>query len=147
MFALVEQYRVDVSFKVVDGDERQALREGECFGIGDPDEKSSCQARAGSNGNGVEIGESDAGLGQRCANYRDDGAKMFAAGKLGNHTAVARVGGNLRSDDRGESVRAALDDRGGRFVAGCLNAEDEAARAQGALSIRREIHWLRLMPS
>ncbi len=56
----------------------------------------------------------------------NNGAEMLAAGKLGNDAAVAGVGGNLRGDDGGKRARSALDDGRGGFVAGGLDAEDEA---------------------
>jgi hypothetical protein len=49
---------------------------------------------------------------------------MLAAGKLGDDSAVAGVGGDLRGDDGAERVSAALDDGGGGLVAGGFDAED-----------------------
>jgi hypothetical protein len=60
------------------------------------------------------------------ADDRNNGAKMLAAGQLRNDANVAGVSGNLRCDDRGKSSRATLDDGRGGFVAGGLDAEDEA---------------------
>ena len=51
---------------------------------------------------------------------------MLAAGELGNDSAVAGVGGDLRGDDGGKRARSALDDGGGGLVAGGFDAEDEA---------------------
>jgi len=66
---------VDVAFEMVDGDERQTLCEGEGFGVGDADEQCSGQAGTGGDGDGVEIGEGDVGLGQRGADDGDDGRR------------------------------------------------------------------------
>ena len=66
------------------------------------------------------------GFGERGADDRDNGAEMLAAGELGNDAAVAGVGGDLRGDDGGKRARSALDDGRGGFVAGGLDAEDEA---------------------
>ena len=46
MFALVEKDGVDMSFKMVDGDERNVLRVGQSFGVGDADEQCAGEAGA-----------------------------------------------------------------------------------------------------
>ena len=97
--AFEKQDGVDMTFEVVDGDEGQVLSEGESFGVGDADEKCSGEAGAAGYGDGIEIGEGNVGLGQCCADYGNDGAKMLAAGQLGDDSAVAGVGGDLGGDD------------------------------------------------
>ncbi len=64
---------------------------------------------------------------ERGADDGNDGAEVFAAGQLRNDSAVAGMGGDLRGNHGGEGARAALDDRGGGFVAGAFDAENEAA--------------------
>ena len=103
-----------------------SLREGERLGVGDADEQRSGEARAAGDGDGVEIGERDAGLRKSRADDGNDGAQMLAAGQLGNHAAIARVCGDLRGDDGRKRARAALDDGRGGFVAGGFDAENEA---------------------
>ena len=95
---------MNVAFEVVDGDERQFLGEGESFGVGDADQKRSGETGAGGDGDGVEIKESDVGLGEGGADDGDDGAKMLAAGQLGNDSAITGVGGDLGGDNRGEDA-------------------------------------------
>jgi len=51
-------------------------------------------------------------LGERGSDDGDDGAEMFAAGQFRDDAAIAGVGGDLGSYDRGESMGAALDDGG-----------------------------------
>ncbi len=126
MLALIQQDGVDVAFKMVDGDERNVLRVGQSFGVGDADEQCSGEAGAGGDGDGVEIGEGDVGLLERGADDGNDGAEMLAAGQFGDDSAIAGVGGDLRGDDGGERAGAALDDGGGGLVAGGLDGEDEA---------------------
>ena len=116
---------MDVAFKVVDGDEGDVLREGQGLGVGDADEQSTGEARAGGNGDGVEIGEGDVGLGESGADDGDDGAEVLAAGEFGNDSAVASVGGDLGGDGRGEGAGAALYDGGGGLVAGGFDGEDK----------------------
>ena len=51
---------------------------------------------------------------------------MLAAGELRDDAAVAGVGGDLRGDNGRKRARSALDNGCGGFVAGGLDAEDEA---------------------
>ena len=44
-FALIQQDGVDVAFEVVDGDERQTLREGQSLGVGDAHQQRSGESR------------------------------------------------------------------------------------------------------
>jgi poly(A) polymerase len=60
---------------------------------------------------------------------------MFAAGELGDHSAVAKMSGDLRSDDGGEGAGPALDHGRGGFIAGGFDAEDEAAGHGSSLTV------------
>ena len=120
-----------MAFEVVDGDEREIVGEGESFGVGDADEQRSGEAGAAGDGDGVEIGEGQVRFSERGADHGNDGAEMLAAGQLRNDAAVARVGGDLRRDNRGNCARAALDDGRGGLVARGFNAEDEAGAGHG----------------
>ena len=126
---LLQQDSVDVAFEVVDGDERQVFCEGQRLGVGDADEQGAGQAGTGGDCDGVDVGKGDAGFGKGSANDRNDGAKVFAAGKFRNDSAIAGMGGDLRRDDRRQGACSALDDGSRGFVAGAFNAEDEAALA------------------
>jgi len=118
---------VDVAFEMVNGDERDVLREGEGLGIGDADQERSGEAGTAGDGDGIEIVEGNICLGKGGADDWDDGAEMLAAGQFGNHSAVAGVGGDLRGDNRAESAGAALNDGGSGLVAGGFDGEDQAA--------------------
>ena len=85
---------------MVDGDEGDVLREGQRLGVGDADQEGSGEAGPGGDGDGIEVVEGDARLGEGGADDGDDGAEMLAGGKLGYDTAIAGVGGDLRGDDR-----------------------------------------------
>src|ERR1019366_4030925 len=116
---------VNVAFKVVDGDEWEALGEGKGFGVSNADQERSSKAGTAGDCNGIDVGEGDVGLGHGCAHDGDDGAEMFAAGQFGGDPAKARVGGDLRGHNRRKSPRAALDDSGGGLVARKFDAEDQ----------------------
>src|SRR5580658_6992666 len=109
---------------MVNGDQRKIGGKGERFCISDPNEQGSGQSWAAGNSDGVEVGEGDAGLGKRSADDRNDGAQMLARGQLGDDSAVAGMGGDLRSNDGGESVGAALNDGCSGLVAGGFDGED-----------------------
>ena len=65
---------------MVDSDQRQVLREGECLGVSDADQQRPRETRAGGDGDGVEIGQCYSRLGQCRADDGHDGAEMLAAG-------------------------------------------------------------------
>lgn len=130
---------MDVAFEVIDGDEGKVVREGEGFGVSDADQKRSGEAGTGGDGDGVKIGEGQASFSERGADDRNDGAKMLTAGQLRNDAAVTGVSGDLRGDNGRKCTRSALDDRRGSFVAGGLNAKDEAGAGHSfSLVGRRE---------
>lgn len=129
---------MDVALKVIDGDEREVARVGEGLGVGDADEERAGQAGAGGDGDGVEVGEGEVGLGEGGANDRNDGAEMFAAGKLGDDAAIRGVGGDLRGDDGGQGAGTAFDDGRGGLIAGGFDAEDEAAGHDFSLAVQAE---------
>ena len=78
------------------------------------------------------------GFSERGADDGNDGAKMLAAGQLWNDAAVASMRGDLRGDDGGKRARSAFDDGRGGFVAGGLNAEDEAGAGHGSSLVAEE---------
>lgn len=71
---------MNVSFEMVDCDERLAESEGKGFGIGDSNEQCSGKTGAFGYGDGVEILERDAGLGDGGADNGNDVAQVLAGG-------------------------------------------------------------------
>ena len=65
---------------MVHSDQRQTLREGECFGVSDANQQRSGKTWTRGDGDGVEIGQGYARLGQSRANHGHDGTQMLAAG-------------------------------------------------------------------
>jgi poly(A) polymerase len=124
--AHLQQNRVDVAFEVIDGDERLAEGEGQGFGVGDADEQSAGEAGAFSDGNGVQVGELDAGAGDGFADDGDNVAQVLARGEFGDDAAVDRMHRHLRGDDVGERLRARAHDGGRGFVARAFDAEYQA---------------------
>ncbi len=117
---------MNVTLKVIHGNQRKMIRKSECLGVSDAHQERSGKARAGGDSDGIEIGKRKVRLGQRSANHGNDGAEMLAAGQLRHHAAVTRVRRDLRGDHGGNGARATLHDRRGSFVAGAFNAENQA---------------------
>ena len=105
---VLKEDRVNVAFEMINGDEGKVVGESEGFGVGDADEQCTSEARARSDGNGIEIGEVNVGFSKRGADNGNDGAKVLAAGELGHDAAVERVGRDLRGNDGRKSSRSAL---------------------------------------
>ena len=124
----LEKNGVDVAGEMVHGDERLAQREGESFAVGEANEQGADEARALSDGDGVEIVQGDVGLVDGFADDRHDLAEMFARREFGDHAAVFAVNFDLGRDHAGEDAFAVGDDGGGGFVAGGFDAENEFLR-------------------
>ncbi len=71
-FAMCQQNGMNMTLKVVDGDQRLAQSKGERFGIGDSNQKCACQAGTFRDRDCVQIGEADAGFVQRRAHHGND---------------------------------------------------------------------------
>ena len=123
-----EKNGVDVAGEMVHGEERLAQREGESFAVGEANEQGADEARALSDGDGVEIVQGDVRLVDGFADDWDDLAEMFAGGKFGDDPAVFAVNFDLGRDHAGEDAFAVGDDGGGGFVAGGFDAENEFLR-------------------
>jgi len=120
-FGMFEEDGAYMSLHVMDRDQWNLPSETERLGIGDADKKRTNETWAGSDGDGLEIGERDAGLLQSLFDYRNDGAQVFARGELGNNATVFGVDIELGGDDAGANAAAVFDDSGGSFVARALD--------------------------
>ena len=140
--ALRQQNRVNVTFEMVDGDERLAQGEGQRFGVGNPHQQCARQAWALGHGDGIQIGEADAGFVQRRANHRNDVAQMFARGEFRNHAAIGRMDGDLRGHNAREDAPPALHHRGRGLVAGAFDGENQPAGRGEAPSAQKQLAGL-----
>ena len=98
--------------------------EGEGLGVAEPDKQGSGEARALSNGDGVDGVVSLAGVFESLSNNGHNRAKVFARSELGDDTSEGLVGGDLRIDDVGDQLFAGANHGGGGFVARRFDAED-----------------------
>lgn len=115
---------VDVTFDMIDGDQRQVMHEADAFRIRDADQQGANKARPLRDGDRGQVGEARAGSVHGLAHDGSDGAQMLARGQLRHDAAVSGVHVELGSDDVRKDAFAVLNDGGGRFVAGRFNGED-----------------------
>ena len=80
LLPFLKQHSMDVSFEVVDGNQRLVEREGQRLSVTDADEQGSGQAGALRDRDGVDRFVSVLGFGERLADDWDDGAQMLARG-------------------------------------------------------------------
>ncbi len=114
---------MNVSFDVIDGDERDLPREAERFGICDADKQRTDQVPGPAvTAIAAEVPERNARLFEGLPHHRDDGAQMFARGEFGNNTAIFCVGVELRGDDARANTAPIFNDGGGGFIARTLDS-------------------------
>jgi hypothetical protein len=134
--AVLQLVHGDVRGQVVNPVQRLAEGERVRLGGGHPDQQGPLQARSGGNGDGVDLGGGDTGLGERALEGRDHRLQVRPAGHLGHHTAEPRVFLDTGSHRVGQQfVPADQSDAG--LIAGGLDAQNE--RAQWSRSFRMTI--------
>ena len=116
--------RLDVAFKMVDPNQRDAVRKAKSFGIGKSDEQTANQARAVRYGNGIEIFKPRVRHRERFAHNRHDGPHVFAAREFRHNSAVLLVNIELGRYAGRKDLGAIFHDCGCGLVAGGFNAED-----------------------
>jgi poly(A) polymerase len=140
-FTMRQQNRVNMTLKMINGDERLAQSKGERLGIGDSNQKCACQAGAFCDRDCVQIGKADAGFVQRRAHHGNDIAQVFARGKFRNHTTIRRMNSDLRRHDAREDKAPALDHRGCGLITGAFDSQNQAP-VISALGARKELAGL-----
>ena len=121
--------------EVVDAVERHAERERERLGRGHADEQRAGQARAGRDGDGVEVAQRDAGRRAGPLDGRHHRLEVGAAGDLGHDPAEPRVLVDAARDGVGEQGLAAHDADAG-LVARRLDAEHQGLVSSSSLPLR-----------
>ena len=120
-----------MAFEMVDRLQRLAGRGGQRLGRHQPDDQPADQAGAGRGGDGVDIGERDAGIVKRRLDDAVERLDMGARGDLGNDAAECRMLLDLAEHDVGQDLRPAAvvqrDDGCGGLVAAGLDAEHPAS--------------------
>ena len=119
---------MDVSLKMVHGDQRFVEREGERLGIADADQQSARQSRTLRDRDGIDGLISLSGFGQCCAHHRNDRAQVLARGQFRNHSAIRLVRRDLRSHYVRQNPLPRTDHGRARLITGALDAEDVRVR-------------------
>jgi hypothetical protein len=121
---LLEEHCVNVSFEMIDGDERLVGSEGQGFCVADSDQQCAGESWTLGDGDSVELIERHIGLAQRSANDGNDVAQVLARSEFRHYSAERLMRGDLRSDHRRDEALAALDDGSGRLIARTLDGQD-----------------------
>lgn len=127
--ARFENHCVNVTFDVIDSDERQVAGKTERLGVGDTNEQGTDEAGSLGDGDGGEVVQIRIRLLQGAAHNRNNRAEVLARGEFGNDAAVFAVGGELRCHHRGKNDGAIFDYGCRGFVAGCFDAKDLHGRS------------------
>jgi len=116
----------DVAGDVMDPDQWFAGGGRQAFGGGQADQQGTDQTGSIGHGNGVDVGERGVGLGQGLVDHGQDGFDVHARGDFWHNTAILLVYGSLGGDDVGPDLAAVGDDGSSGFIAGGLDAENQA---------------------
>ena len=109
---------------MVDGDQRQLLREGEALRGGETDKERADQSGPLGHGHGVEALELGVSLGQRLPHDWEEELEVSPRGDLRDDAAEASVQLGLRGNDVGTNIPVGGHHRGRRLVARGLERED-----------------------
>jgi hypothetical protein len=122
---LLEQRCEEVSFQVVDADERHAPRQGEGLGRGQSHEQRADEARTARHRDALDrwIVRVESGLGDGAPHHRPDRRHVRAPGEFGDHSAKCPVLVDRRLDHRGDDVEVVVDDRRGGLVTARLDSQ------------------------
>ncbi len=110
--------------QVIDRDERDVPRRGDCLGGHDADDDAADQAGAAGHRDPVEILERDAGLVAGPGDDRIKVLEMRARGDLRDDPAERPVVVELAEHDVRQDRPVAVHDRGGRLVAAGFDSEN-----------------------
>lgn len=122
--AFDEPVCVDVTFEVIDADERQAAAEGDGARGVVADQETAGEAGAPGAGDGIDVVEGAVRGLERFADDGHDLEQVLAAGDFGDDAAVFCVEVDLGCDDGGECHAAIFDDGRGRLVARRFDREN-----------------------
>src|SRR5262249_46818673 len=116
---------VNMRLDVVDTDERNPQRHRQHLGRTDADEEGPDQAWRMVYRDAADLVERDAGFLQRFIDDGQESLQVRPRGYLGHDATEAGVQIGLRGDDVGQDGRLFGEDRGGGFVAGGFEGEEE----------------------
>ena len=122
--AVLEFVDDDMARQMVDRVDRDSQAKGECLGRRSADEECAGEARAGSDRDGVEVGERNIRIGAGSLEGRNHRLEVGTARNFGDDPAEACVLLDARRDSIGEEGGPA-DDAHTCLIAGGLDTENE----------------------
>ena len=128
---------------MIDSDERFLDGIGERLGVTQADQQRSGEPGTLGDRNGIDRLVRPAGIVERLAHDRHDGAQVLAGSKFRYHSAVGPMGDELGINDIGDQLLPRAHHRSGGFVAGALDAENVSV---GHQTIVKRGRGLRLGP-
>ena len=126
-----------MAFEVVDRVERLAGGRGQRLRRHQPDDQPADQAGTGGGGDRIDIGEPDAGIGERRLDNAVERLDMGARRDLGNDAAERRMLLDLAEHDVGQDVRPAT---GAKRDDGCRGLVAARLDPENPHRFRRLIH-------
>src|SRR5260221_14679518 len=85
---LLKQHRVDMSLKMIHGNQRLLQRKSERLGETDANQQSARQSRPLRDRDGIDRRISLSRLGQRLPHHRNDSAQVLARSEFRKHSAI-----------------------------------------------------------
>ena len=119
-----------MALQMIHRQDRDPTGIGEGLSIRHADEQRSNESRAARHRYRREILGADLSLAERFSHDEIDGLEVTTSGKLRHDPAETAMNLLLCPDHIGPDRRVSGNDRRGRFITGCLDAEDHS-RAEG----------------
>ena len=108
---------------MVDREKRQFPRQGDRLSRHHPDDDAADQAGPPRGGDPRQIVEADPGLPEGVGDQLVQMVEMRAGGDFRHDAAIGLVQADLAQDQVRPDAPVGIDDRGGGFVAACLDSE------------------------
>ena len=121
-----EPRRQRMPLKMIDRDQRLVRGVGERLAGDQPDHHPADQPGTGGRGDGIDVGERHAGIGEHPGDDRGEAVDMRARGDFGDDPAKGAMLGLLPRDAVRQNAPIAVDKRRRGFVAARFKAEDES---------------------
>ena len=119
-----QEIGADMSFDMVDGDERQARGIAQPLHAVDAGEQRAHQPRPVGHGQCVHVRKGHARFLKRPVDHPITGIHVRPAGDFRHHTAVERMGIDLGKDDAADDVPSVFHNGGGGLVAAGFHGQD-----------------------
>ena len=116
----------DVALQVVDRHDRESEAVGEALGAGDADQQRADESRRARDGDGIDIGELHASVGERAVHERKEVLQMLARRDLRHHAAERLMALDLRRDVVHAHAAVVVHEGHGRLIARRFDPQNHA---------------------